>query len=98
MSAQRKRRRVLRVIVGSLVAVVFVALVIYRSFHTAGYRCEVCITFGGHQACRIVEGATESEATASAVNNACAVLAAGVTETLACERTVPDHLKCEPIE
>ncbi len=98
MSLTGKRRRTVRTVAGVLVAVGFVGLVVYRSLHTGGYRCEVCVTFNGRQACRVVEGGTEAEARAGAVNNACAVLAAGVTETLACERTVPDYLKCQPTE
>jgi ferric-dicitrate binding protein FerR (iron transport regulator) len=94
---RRRRRRRFRAAAGVLVAIGFALVVVYRSFHAAGYRCEVCITFNGQQACRTVEGPTEAEARSAVVNNACAVLAAGVTETLACERTVPDRLRCEPL-
>ncbi len=93
----RRRRRRFRALVGVLIAIGFAMVVVYRSFQAAGYRCEVCITFNGQQVCRTVEGPTEAEARSAVVNNACAVLAAGVTETLACERTVPDRLRCEPL-
>lgn len=98
MSSRQSGQRLARIVVGLLVAAAFVALVVYRSLHSAGYRCDVCITFHGRQACRTVEGPSESDARASAVNNACAVLAAGITDTLACERTVPDFARCEPTQ
>ena len=70
--------------------------VVYTSFHVGDVRCEVCITFEGHEACRAVDGATAEEAQQSAINNACALLASGVTQTMACERTTPTRLVCTP--
>lgn len=75
----------------------FMAFVIYRSFHVAGYQCAVCIVFQGQQVCRTVEGPTEQEARAAAVNNACAQLASGVTDSMACERTPPKKVECSGI-
>ncbi len=77
--------------------VLFMLFVIYRSFHVAGYRCEVCIAYGSRSACRTVDGPTEHEARASAVNNTCAQLASGVTDSMACERTQPIKSACTPL-
>ena len=71
-----------------------VAVVVYTSLDVGAVRCEVCIDFEGRQACRAVDGATTQEAQQSAINNACALLAAGVTQTMACERTTPTRLEC----
>ena len=68
--------------------------VVYTSFQAGGVRCEVCIEFGGRRACRAVDGATEREALAAARTNACALLASGVTNTMACERTDPASTAC----
>ena len=76
----------------------FVAFVVYRSFHVAGFRCEVCITFQGRPACRSVDGPSEREALTGAVNNTCAQLSSGVTDSIACERTQPTKVDCHPIE
>ena len=76
----------------------FVALVVYRSFHVAGFRCEVCIMFQGRQACRSVDGPTEHEALTGAVNNTCAQLSSGVTDSIACEHTQPTRVDCHPLE
>lgn len=71
-----------------------VAVVVYTSLDVGAVRCEVCITFEGREACRAVDGATAAEAQQSAVNNACALIASGVTDTMACERTTPTRLEC----
>ena len=71
-----------------------IGVVVYTSFDVGVVRCEVCIRFEGREACRAVDGATESEAQRSAVNNACALLASGVTQTMACERTTPSREHC----
>jgi hypothetical protein len=72
----------------------FVALVVGRSFQVAGYQCTVCMSFGGHDVCRTVEAATAQDARASAINNACAFLASGVTDSMACERSQPAKEEC----
>jgi hypothetical protein len=74
--------------------ILFMSLVIYRSFHVAGYRCSICVSFRGQSACTAVEGPTEHEARSGAINNACAQLVSGVTDSLACERTQPTKLDC----
>jgi len=68
--------------------------VVVSSLNVADVRCEVCISFAGREACRSVEGATEEEARAGAHSNACALLASGVTDTLACQRTNPSTSRC----
>ena len=72
-----------------------IAIVVYTSFDVGAVRCEVCITFEGRQACRSVDGATESEARQAAVTNACALISAGVTQSMACARTEPTRMHCE---
>jgi hypothetical protein len=70
------------------------AFVVWSSFQIGGVRCEVCITFENREACRAVDGTTREEALAAARTNACALLASGVTQTLACERTPPTRSDC----
>ena len=73
---------------------VLIALVVYSSFQVGRVRCEVCMQFRGLQDCRTVEGTTELEALRGGVTNACALLASGVTDSLACERTPPTKAEC----
>jgi AhpD family alkylhydroperoxidase len=74
--------------------VAIVAIVVGSSFEVGTVRCEVCIDFHGRQACRAVDGATRDEAQRAAVTNACALLASGVTDSMACERTEPTRSDC----
>ena len=71
-----------------------ISFVVYTSLDVGAVRCEVCITFEGHEACRTVDGTTESETRQAAITNACALLASGVTRTMACERTTPTRQSC----
>lgn len=73
-----------------------IGVVVWSSFGIGGVRCEVCIGFDGRQACRAVDADTEEAARSGAVTNACALLASGVTQTLACERTPPTRASCAP--
>ncbi len=58
--------------------------------------CEACLEFEGRSACRTVAAAKREEAEQQAVQNACALLASGVTQILACQRTEPTSLRCRP--
>jgi hypothetical protein len=71
-----------------------IGFVVYTSLQVGSVRCDVCIDFNGRQACRAVDGATERDALSAARTTACAQLASGVTETMACERTPPTKSSC----
>ena len=73
-----------------------VAVVVSASLYTGTIRCEVCIAFDGRQACRTVDGASEQDALTAARTNTCALLASGVTETMACERAPFASSSCRP--
>jgi hypothetical protein len=74
-----------------------VAAVIYNSFQVSDYECSVCITFFGRESCRTVNAKTEKEGIAAAIDNACATLASGVTETMRCQRTTPTKASCRSL-
>jgi hypothetical protein len=94
---QRPPRRKIgkSVIIGAAFVAVLAALVLYASSHLGGHSCEVCISFGGRQACRKADGKTKEEATRTATDTACAVLAAGMTESLKCTNTPPSSQSCD---
>jgi hypothetical protein len=71
-----------------------VAVVVATSLDVGAVRCEVCMAFAGRHACRSVDAASEDEAKQGAVTNACALLASGVTDTMACERSTPTKTSC----
>jgi hypothetical protein len=57
--------------------------------------CEACVTFGGRTECRIASGRTPVEATRTAVDHACAFLAAGMTDSVACTTRSPVRSRCD---
>ena len=77
---------------GALTALI--SFVVWSSLRIGGVRCEVCIQFEGRQACRAVDGTGEEETLAAARTNACALIASGVTQTMACERMQPARSAC----
>ena len=93
-----KLKRKWPVILGILFIVGFIAAMLISTRGNSKFRCEVCITFQGRQACRLVDGPTEHEALTGAVNNTCAQLSSGVTDSIACEHTQPTKTDCRPID
>lgn len=76
-----------------LFGVLFVLLVlggiVYMSTNLSKYKVEVCMSFNGRTSCRTAQGNSQEETLQTAVSNACADVAGGVTDTIACERTAP---------
>jgi hypothetical protein len=81
-----------------IVGVGFVALIgfiIYSATGLAQVTCEVCIEFHGRTSCQPAAGTSREEAIRTASSIACSQLAAGRTESIACERTPPKSLMCK---
>ena len=74
-------------------AVVVVGMVVLSTFRQNRVRCQACISFKGQRDCRVASATTQQEAVRTAVSNACAQLASGVTETTQCENTQPDSVE-----
>jgi hypothetical protein len=78
-------------------AIAFVALVlgviVFSTFHQERLRCRVCVSFNGGRDCRTASAANREEALRTAVSNACAQLASGVTDSVRCENTKPDSIE-----
>ncbi len=71
---------------------------IYSSLHTARYRYEVCVRYGGQSSCRVAEGRTPEAAQRAAHDNACAQLTSGVTGAVTCGQTAPWKVRQLPLE
>lgn len=95
MAAPRRRRPLGLIAVAALFA--FMGLVVWRTLHLQGMRCEICITYNGLSQCRTVEGEHENDVRQAAINNVCAYLASGVTDGMACMRTPPTKDTCSAI-
>lgn len=75
------------------IAIVFAAVFLFfvvRSTMTAGrYRCEVCMEFNGRRDCRTASAETREHAERTAIENACAQIAGGVTDSSRCTSSRP---------
>ncbi len=77
------------VIIGILFFLAIVAVIIYSTMNLSRYRVEVCMQFNGRTSCRTTSGSTEDFALRTAMQNACAEIASGVTDSIACEHSQP---------
>lgn len=81
------------VLLGILFLVAVVGVLLYSTLSLSQFRVEVCMEFRGAQSCRTASGATQDFALKTAKSNACALIASGVTDTLACEHNEPVSTK-----
>jgi hypothetical protein len=77
------------VVAGIIFVLVVLGVIIYSSFNLAKYRLEVCVNFNGKTNCKTASAVSEEFAQQTATANACGEIAFGVTETVACEHSVP---------
>jgi hypothetical protein len=56
--------------------------------------CQLCVEFRGQETCRTGSGATRADAARAAQRAACAVMARGMNESIACQDTPPKTLQC----
>jgi len=85
-----KKRFIIR-LAAAFVAV-FLAFVISTTFQGERVRVEVCMAFRGHSDCRTASARNREQAVRTAVTNACAQLASGVTDSMQCENTPPESI------
>ncbi|MBI3679257.1 MAG: hypothetical protein HY235_02530 [Acidobacteria bacterium] len=77
----------------TLAAVVFIGLVVYSTLGLKRHRVEVCVEFNGRTACRTAGGETPEKARRAAIDNACALIASGVGDSIACQNKPPLSVK-----
>lgn len=83
-----------RLVLGALGLAFFAALVL-ATLRESRVECEVCVRFGGGEACRRASAGDRDQALAMARSTACAVLASGVTRGMQCNRVEPHSLRCD---
>ena len=75
---------------GVVFVVAILAMIIYMTFSLGSrVRGEICMEFNGRSTCKTVSGDTREHVLQTAVSNACADIAGGVTDTINCEHTPP---------
>ena len=80
------------VLAGIVFVLVVLAVIVYSTMNLASHRVEVCMEFKGQTNCRIASGSTREFALKTATTNACAGVASGVTDSIACEQTAPSKV------
>jgi len=83
-----------RVAVGLAVIVAVVALLYAATLAGAQTECEVCMRYEGREGCRSATGSSREAAEQAAIMTACALVANGVTATIACQGLEPTKLAC----
>ena len=83
------------VIAGIIFVAVFLAVLLYStiSLTRSRHRVEVCMEFQGRSNCRVASGQTDDLAYRAAVQNACALISGGVTDSEQCQRSTPVSVK-----
>jgi Na+-transporting methylmalonyl-CoA/oxaloacetate decarboxylase gamma subunit len=76
-------------VIGIGFALVFLGVLIYSTLGLSQHSVEVCMEFRGRSACRTASAATRESAQRTATTNACAMLASGMTDSMACSATPP---------
>ena len=93
--SDRKKKISKSAVLGGVFVLAMLGLIWYASASLVQHSCEVCITYKGQSACRKAEGTTVDEARRTAVDLSCAMLASGMTDSLACQRTEPSSVECD---
>ena len=82
-------------IVFALLAAATLAVIMYQIVtQQQKVTCEVCITFQGRTDCREAAGPDRSQAIRTATSNACAMISAGMADSISCDNTAPDRVTC----
>ncbi len=80
-----------------LFAILFVlailGVIVYSTMNLAKYKVEVCMQYNGATNCRAASGSTREDTLRAAVQNACATIASGVTQSMQCERSEPVNVR-----
>jgi hypothetical protein len=81
--------------VGVLVALA--AFLLWSTLSSQRHACSVTVTFKGRTNAATASAETEAEARRQAQNTACGTIAAGMSESIACDNTPPDSVECRTL-
>lgn len=76
-------------LIGVLAVLAFLGLLTYSMFSLRKNRVEVCITWNGRTECAKAAGSTQQESVRTATDKACALLSAGMTDSMNCSHATP---------
>lgn len=81
-----------KIIIGAAF-LLFAAILVYSSLGLGQVKVELCVEFKGRTGCGTAAAPTEEEAIRTASDNACALIASGMTDSIACSRTPPKSVR-----
>ena len=76
-------------VIGIVFLIAVAAAIYFSTANLAAHRVEVCMEFKGMTSCGTAAGATEQNALRAATTVACATIASGVTDSIACDQATP---------
>lgn len=79
----------LRVLVMLIVIAIPTVWLTWNIVQTETLHCTVCMEYDGQKKCRSATGPDQEQCQRTASDNACAFLASGMTNSMACGRTKP---------
>jgi len=85
-----------KVVVGIAGIAIFIAILFYLTLGLKQHGVEVCMSYQGRQNCAKASAETRDKAVRTATTTACALIASGVTDSLACERSTPVSVRSLP--
>jgi hypothetical protein len=88
--------RTAAILIGVVLFLAFLGILTWQMMSGRTHRVEVCMAFQGREQCKVAAGSTREEAVRTATTAACALIAGGVTDTQACERSQPVAVR--PVE
>jgi hypothetical protein len=87
-------RKGLRALLLVVALAIFATALILGTRSVVQAECELCVTFNGVTTCRRGSGADAAEAQRAAQKAACAVMAGGMNESIACDNTPATNVQC----
>jgi hypothetical protein len=85
--------KLVKILLAVAVAAV-VGYILFSPMQLGKVSCEVCMELKGEKACRTARGPSAQEATATARDNACALIAFGREDSILCGNTEPASVRC----
>ena len=92
----RKKHKGLVTVLVILGTMLVVGYLLYGSTTLVQAECELCVSYRGQTQCRRGSGTDDEEARSAARRAACAVMAAGMNESIACQNVPPTNVRCPP--
>ena len=92
MTPTRPRRTITMLVIAGIVLIL--AYLVWGTTTLVQAECSLCVEFRGATQCRTGSGTTDEEAQRAAQRAACAVMASGMDESIACQNRPVTQVRC----